>query len=164
MNNGKRGLFNVKSLLVIVSAVFFMLSCNSKSEVDVAATDALVNAFAMTNWDKLPQPELSPEETALVDSVSKLNVFAEYRKANKELMNKVTPYLAKLSQEELDDLRNHGTDSLFVSEFSAKVKAQLDIKKELKAVDEAHQSYQEEVKSLNLSSMAMVALLIKLFQ
>lgn len=139
-----------------------MSSCNFSNNVPV--TGNLINAFALTNWDNMPLPELTQEEAALVDSISKLKEYVEYRKCNKELMKKITSYLAEMTQEEQDELRKNGTDSLYLSEFSAKVQSQLDIKEELQAVDKAYKAYEEEIKALKLSALARVALLVKTFQ
>lgn len=79
-------------------------------------------------------------------------------------MKKITPYLAKMSPEEQDELRKNGTDSLYLSEFSDRVQSQLDIKEELKAIEKAYKTYEEEIKELQLSAFEKVALMIKLFQ
>ena len=158
----KQVFFYLKSLFMIVSATFFLSSCSSNSDVPVPGN--LINAFALIDWDNVPLPELTQEETALVDSIYKLKEFVEYRKCNKELMKKITPYLAKMSPEEQDELRKNGTDSLYLSEFSDRVQSQLDIKEELKAIEKAYKTYEEEIKELQLSAFEKVALMIKLFQ
>ncbi len=158
----KQAFSYLKSLLMIVSATFFLSGCNFNSDVPV--TGNVINAFALIDWDNVPLPELTQEETALVDSISKLKEFVEYRKCNKELMKKITPYLAKMSQEEQDELRKNGTDSLYLSEFSAKLRSQLDIEEELKVLEKTCKDYEEEIKVLQLSTFERVALMIKLFQ
>lgn len=158
----KRVLSCLRSLFMIVFATFFLSSCNSNS--DASVTGNLINAFALIDWDNVPLPELTQEETALVDSISKLKEFAEYHKCNKELMKKFVPYLEQMSKEEQDELRKNGTDSLYLSEFTAKVRAQLNIEEELKAMDKACKAYEEEIKTLKLSTFERVALMIKLYQ
>lgn len=158
----KQAFSYLKSLLMIVSATFFLSGCNFNSDVPV--TGNVINVFALIDWDNVPLPELTQEETALVDSISKLKEFVEYRKCNKELMKKITPYLAKMSQEEQDELRKNGTDSLYLSEFSAKLRSQLDIEEELKVLEKTCKDYEEEIKVLQLSTFERVALMIKLFQ
>lgn len=158
----KQAFSYLKSLLMIVSATFFLSGCNFNSDVPV--TGNVINVFALIDWDNVPLPELTQEETALVDSISKLKEFVEYRKCNKELMKKITPYLAKMSQEEQDELRKNGTDSLYLSEFSAKLRSQLDLEEELKVLEKTCKDYEEEIKVLQLSTFERVALMIKLFQ
>ena len=40
------------------------------------------------------------------------------------------PYISKLTQEELNELAQKGTDSTYISDFTFKMKSQLDIEKE----------------------------------
>lgn len=43
------------------------------------------------------------------------------------------PYISKLTQEELNELAQKGTDSTYISDFTFKMKSQLDIEKEFEA-------------------------------
>ncbi|WP_458409720.1 hypothetical protein [Bacteroides congonensis] len=152
-----------KWLFILISMFFLMQSCSSDSS-SVAADLNIISMATIMNADTWPIPELSEEEALLVDSISKLEEYVNYRKAYQQLIKKTNSYFASLSSEELEELAKNGTDDVFLSGFMKKMKSRIDIKKEVGAVEKAGNDFDRAIAGLELTEAEKVALIIKRFK
>ncbi len=138
------------SLLV----TFMIQSCTS----DPMAND-LVDITVKTEKGNLEVPELTKEDSLLIDSISKLSAFQEFAINYRQLVKKTRPVMRTLSEEELNR-----RDSLGYVALASKIKAQVDIENETKIFDKTCKPFFELIRNSRLSKSARIALTIKALQ
>ena len=72
------------------------------------------------------------------------------------------PYISKLTQEELNELAQKGKDSTYISDFTFKMKSQLDIEKEFEAAGKARKNFEKRIEAIKFTPSERIALIIML--
>lgn len=144
-----------------ISLLIQSCSCDTKPIANDLNIISLVSFMDPDTWQ---MPELSEKEANLVDSISKLEEYINYRNAYKQLIEKSNSYFASLSPKELEELAKNATDSVFVSNFMSRMKSSINIKNELRTVEKASNEYDKIIGGLKLTEAEKIALIIKKFK
>ncbi|KAA5413758.1 hypothetical protein [Bacteroides cellulosilyticus] len=150
----------LKNTLVIIFISFTTINCESNK--DILVNNDWFNVATIVSMVDIPVPELSEEEATLIDSISGMKEFIEYHEYCDKLRRKMIPYISKLTQEELNELAQKGTDSTYISDFTFKMKSQLDIEKEFEAAGKARKNFEKRIEAIKFTPSERIALIIML--
>lgn len=146
--------------IVVMFISFFILSCSSDKNISV--NNDWLSVAAIMSMDDIPVPELSEKEAALVDSISKLKEFIEYHECCNKIRKKIIPYISKLTQEDLNELAQKSTDSIYISDFTSRMKAQLDIEKEFDDTEKSRKNFEKQIETIKFTPSERMALIVML--